>query len=249
MSVWVVIAITVFTYPDLTYSFRLWLFFIISGTFFILTLATNYIFLPAPTLVLEPLSLTKGGKLKPSQFIGMSWAKVGSYSYEIHADFGVIHVRARHGHFLGCKAEVRIRTRINQSDAKTGITTDLWRPMGHLNWYSESLKQNLAQIADFDFWKLNSYLTNTSVDINRDDESDLLLCYTIPLSRSGNERYVGKVAYICSDVATSSIGMFNEQPLEFRAEVTVIAQQQEKIVRNFDVNVATDTITISSVTN
>lgn len=194
-------------------------------------------------LVVEPLNVARDLKLAESQFANMKWIGSGQpgvadSSHSFSAWFGVLRVSCHGGHAFRCGAGVRFRIDVPSYDAESGrrFVTSVWRDGGHLNWYSPTLRQNLATLGQFDVRELTRYIANTTEDLRDGDVRDLLLCY---------EPVGSRVSFLCSDMVGLPFPMFNPgESTRVRVEVTFTADGMEPTTSTYDVTVSLDRISI-----
>lgn len=149
-------------------------------------------------LVVEPLNVARDLKLAESQFANMKWIGSGQpgvadSSHSFSAWFGVLRVSCHGGHAFRCGAGVRFRIDVPSYDAESGrrFVTSVWRDGGHLNWYSPTLRQNLATLGQFDVRELTRYIANTTEDLRDGDARSPSVLRTrrkpglVPLQRYG----------------------------------------------------------------
>ena len=171
-----------------------------------------------PTLSLEPLQILSfgpGANLERSQSVNMAWASLPGSQNQLNALFGVIRVRALGDDAIACRAAGRVKLQ------------SLWVDIGHLNWYSPTQIRNLTTIPNFQVPSLNTYLTNTSEHIPKDETKDLLIFYMVQNS-SG--------VFVCSDMAHAIAGnAVSNQPSKFQLELSFTAEHLRRIVTEFDI--------------
>jgi hypothetical protein len=155
----------------------------------------------------------------------------------IEIRFGMIQGTSLSGDAVGCKASVKMETKIAASD-KT-----IWVEKGFLNWYSFNGRRQVFTIkrlngAGIDESSstinrqigINHYLNNIEETVHEDDPKNLQLFYVL---KNGN-------VFLCTELDNqmdSHAGTVAQGPLTIRLEITFTAQGIPKTVRRYDVKV------------
>jgi len=163
--------------------------------------------------------------LSKSQWFSWQWGKIDNLQ-TVFAKFGVLRVNCVAGEAIDCRASIRIR-RIEQFGSSP--SGSYWSSCGYLNWYSNSLRVNMAQSMDVEKEKgfgFNKYLKNTNENLQQGDEKDLLLFYMIKGLPS---------IFLCTDINWISAGLSlqDKPPLKFEVEVTLTAQHYSRTIWRF----------------
>src|SRR6266480_1727016 len=152
--------------------------------------------------------------------------------------FGIIQVTSIGGDAVGCKASVKMETKIANSD-KT-----IWLEKGFLNWYSFNARRQIFTIKDLSGTGIdqssstinrqigiNHYLNNVEETIHEDDPKNLQPFYIL---KNGN-------VFLCIELDNqmdSYAGTVAQGALTIRLEVTFTAQGVLKTVRRYDVAIS-----------